>query len=70
MPRPLTRRDVEIPPRFVRSEPCIVPKKSLAGESSEHVDTRALQIICRFDRPAGAGVYVGQQMDVFLDAVK
>ena len=61
------RRDVEIPLRFVRVEPYIVPKKSLTGESSERVDTRVLQIIYRFDRPAGAGIYVGQQMDVFLD---
>jgi hypothetical protein len=29
-----------------------------------------LQIIYRFDRPAIAGIYVGQQMDVFLDAGK
>ena len=61
------RRDVEIPLRFVRIEPFIVPKKSLTGESSEHVDTRVLQIIYRFDRPAVVGIYVGQQMDVFLD---
>jgi hypothetical protein len=61
------RRDVEMPLRFVRVEPFIVPKKSLTGESSEHVDTRVLQIIYRFDRPKGVGVYVGQQMDVFLD---
>jgi RND family efflux transporter MFP subunit len=61
------RRDVEVPLRFVRIEPYIVPKKSLTGESSEHVDTRVLQIIYRFDRPQGAAIYVGQQMDVFLD---
>ncbi len=61
------RRDVEMPLRFVRVEPFIIPKKSLTGESSEHVDTRVLQIIYRFDRPKGAGVYVGQQMDVFLE---
>ena len=61
------RRDVEIPLRFVRIEPYIVPKKSLTGESSEHVDTRVLQIIYHFDRPAVVGIYVGQQMDVFLD---
>jgi len=64
------RRDVEIPLRFVRIEPYILPKKSLTGESSEHVDTRVLQIIYRFDRPSRASVYVGQQMDVFLDAGK
>ena len=61
------RRDVEMPLRFVRVEPFIVPKKSLTGESSEHVDTRVLQIVYRFDRPKGVGVYVGQQMDVFLE---
>jgi len=64
------RRDVEILLRFVRIEPYIVPKKSLTGESGERVDTRVLQIIYRFDRPTGAGIYVGQQMDVFLDAGK
>ncbi len=64
------RRDIKIPLTFVRIEPYILPKKSLTGESSERVDTRVLQIIYRFDRPAGASVYVGQQMDVFLDAGK
>ena len=64
------RRDIQIPLTFVRIEPYILPKKSLTGESSERVDTRVLQIIYRFERPAGASVYVGQQMDVFLDAGK
>ena len=64
------RRDIQIPLAFVRIEPYILPKKSLTGESSERVDTRVLQIIYRFDRPSGASVYVGQQMDVFLDAGK
>ena len=53
--------------RFVHIEPYIVPKKSLTGESSERVDTRVLQIIYRFDRPTGASIYVGRQMDVFLE---
>lgn len=61
------RRDLPIPLRFQRIEPYIVPKKSLTGESSERVDTRVLQIIFRFDRP-NMPIYVGQQMDVFLDA--
>ena len=62
------RRDVELALRFSRVEPFIVPKRSLTGESSERVDTRVLQVIYQFDRPSGAEVYVGQQMDVFLDA--
>jgi RND family efflux transporter MFP subunit len=61
------RRDHPIPLGFVRIEPYIVPKRSLTGESTERVDTRVLQIIFRFDLPQ-IPVYVGQQMDVFLDA--
>jgi RND family efflux transporter MFP subunit len=64
------RRDVEIALRFVRIDPYILPKKSLTGESSERVDTRVLQLIYRFDRPESASIYVGQQMDVFIDAGK
>lgn len=54
-----------IPLRFVRIEPFVVPKKSLTGDSTERVDTRVLQIIFQFDRPS-TPVYVGQQMDVFI----
>jgi RND family efflux transporter MFP subunit len=59
-------RDKKVQLRFVRIEPYIVPKQSLTGLSSERVDTRVLQIIFRFDRP-NFPVYVGQQMDVFLN---
>ena len=51
--------------RFVRIEPYVVPKKSLTGDSTERVDTRVLQIIFEFERPA-TPLYVGQQMDVFI----
>ena len=61
------RREDAIPLTFVRVEPYILPKRSLTGESSERVDTRVLQVIFRFDAPV-TRVYVGQQMDVFLDA--
>ena len=54
-----------IPLRFVRVEPYIVPKRALAGESNERVDTRVLQVIFRLERPS-IPLYVGQQMDVFL----
>lgn len=60
-------RDQKIPLTFVRIEPYILPKRSLTGESSERVDTRVLQIIYHFERPPGLNLYVGQQMDVFLD---
>jgi len=53
--------------RFERIEPYVVPKVSLTGLSSERVDTRVLQVIYSFDEGA-LPVYVGQQMDVFIDA--
>jgi len=53
--------------RFVRFEPFVVPKRSLTGDSTERVDTRVLQAIYAFDRST-LPVYVGQQMDVFIDA--
>ena len=54
-----------IPLTFVRIEPYVVPKKSLTGDNTERVDTRVLQVIFRFDRPAFS-VYAGQQVDVFI----
>jgi multidrug resistance efflux pump len=59
-------RDKPIPLTFVRVEPYILPKKSLTGESTERVDTRVLQVIYTFPTPE-TPVYVGQQMDVFID---
>jgi HlyD family secretion protein len=59
--------DISTPLTFVRVEPYVVPKKSLTGESTERVDTRVLQVLYAFD-PNGLPVYVGQQMDVYIDA--
>ncbi len=56
-----------IPMTFVRIEPFVVPKKSLTGASTERVDTRVLQIIYQFPPAADRAVYVGQQLDVFID---
>jgi HlyD family secretion protein len=53
--------------RFVRTEPYVVPKVSLTGMSSERVDTRVLQVIYSLEDGA-LPVYVGQQMDVFIQA--
>ena len=55
-----------LPLRFVRIEPFVIPKRSLTGDSAERVDTRVLQIIFELDRPA-VPVYVGQQVDVFIE---
>jgi HlyD family secretion protein len=48
-------------------EPYVVPKKSLTGDSNERVDTRVLQALYSFERNQ-LPVYVGQQMDVFIEA--
>jgi HlyD family secretion protein len=52
--------------RFVRVEPYVVPKKALTGDNTERVDTRVLQAIYAIDS-ARHPVYVGQQLDVFID---
>jgi HlyD family secretion protein len=58
---------ITAPLEFVRIEPYIVPKRSLTGDTTERVDTRVLQVIYAFE-PADLPVYVGQQMDVYIDA--
>ena len=58
---------LQTPLHFVRFEPFVVPKKSLTGDSTERVDTRVLQVIYRIDRQ-DLPLFVGQQMDVFIDA--
>ena len=55
------------PLKFVRFEPLVVPKQSLTGASTERVDTRVLQAVYRIQK-ADFPLFVGQQMDVFIDA--
>lgn len=52
---------------FVRIEPFVVPKRSLTGASIERVDTRVLQVIYRFPNSQRRPVYVGQQMDLYIE---
>lgn len=52
---------------FVRIEPFVVPKRSLTGASSERVDTRVLQVIYQFPQTADLTVYVGQQVDIYIE---
>lgn len=60
-------RDLKTSLEFVRIDPYVIPKRSLTGESTERVDTRVLQVLYAFD-PKALPVFVGQQMDVFIDA--
>lgn len=52
---------------FKRIEPFVVPKRSLTGDNTERIDTRVLQVIYEIG-PHETPLYVGQQVDVFLDA--
>jgi HlyD family secretion protein len=60
-------RELQTTLHFECIEPYIVPKRSLTGDSTERVDTRVLQILYRFER-GQLPAYVGQQMDVFIEA--
>lgn len=59
--------DLKTPVQYVRTEPNVIPKTLLTGDSTQRTDTRVLQVIYSFDR-ATLPVYVGQQMDLFIDA--
>lgn len=60
---------IRLPLTFVRFEPYVLPKKSLTGDTTERVDTRVLQVIFSFER-SNLPIFVGQQMDVFIDAAE
>lgn len=60
-------RELKADLSFVRVEPFVTAKKSLTGSSTERVDTRVLQVLYSFPRQA-LPAYVGQQMDVFIEA--
>jgi len=55
------------PLEFVRVEPFVVPKKSLTGDTTERVDTRVLQVIYEFDPAGRPPLFVGQQVEVYID---
>jgi HlyD family secretion protein len=56
------------PLEFIRVEPYVIPKVSLTGSSTERVDTRVLQVIYSLERPTDPPLYIGQQVDVFIEA--
>lgn len=58
---------VQAPLRFEYIEPYVTPKSSLTGQSTERFDVRVLQVVYSFD-PGALPVYLGQQMDVFIEA--
>lgn len=64
---PKNNTTIAIPLKFVRIEPYVLPKVSLTGASDERVDTRVLQVIYSFNQPKRYHIYVGQQLDLFIE---
>lgn len=56
------------PLEFFRIEPYVVPKKSLTGDNTERVDVRVLQVIYTCNPEGLPRLYVGQQMEVFVES--
>ena len=52
--------------QFVRMEPILVRKQNINNDVYEKLDTQVLQVIYRI-KNNGTPVYVGQQMDVFIE---
>ncbi len=53
--------------QFVRVDPFVIPKRSLTNSQREMVDTRVLEIIYRV-KDSSSNLYVGQQLDVFIES--
>ena len=67
-----SNKEHSYPLTFVRIEPYVQPKKNLNGDMSERVDTRVLEVVYRIELPeaeeqAKKPLYIGQQMDVFIE---
>jgi multidrug resistance efflux pump len=56
--------------QFVKVEPYVIPKRSLTGDNTERVDTRVLQVIFAIPDQRSIDVYVGQQMDIYIEVPK
>ncbi len=53
--------------RYAYTEPYVVTKTSLTGDSSERVDTRVLEVVYEIE-DASFPAYLGQLVDVFIEA--
>ena len=60
-------REMKTHLQYVRTDPDVIPRVTLTGDATQRTDTRVLQVIYSFD-PASLPLYVGQLMDVFIEA--
>ncbi len=58
---------IKTPLQYVRTDPDVIPKTLLTGDTTQRTDTRVLQVIYSFN-PASLSLYIGQLMDVFIEA--
>jgi HlyD family secretion protein len=59
--------EIKTPLQYVRTDPDVIPKVTLTGDTTQRTDGRVLQVIYSFD-PASLPLYVGQLMDVLIEA--
>src|SRR6266852_2113792 len=59
--------EIKTPLQYARTDPDVIPKTLLTGDTTQRTDTRVLQVIYSFD-PGSLPLYVGQLMDVFVEA--
>lgn len=58
---------LKIPLKFEYIEPYVTARPGLTGQITERADLRVLQVLYSFES-AGLPVYLGQQMDAFIEA--
>lgn len=59
--------EIKTPLQYARTDPDVIPQTLLTGDATQRTDSRVLQVIYSFD-PGSLPVYVGQLMDVFIEA--
>ena len=57
------------PLQYKYTEPYVIPKQSLTGDSTERVDTRVLEVVYGYD-PSQFPAYIGQLVDVYIEAAE
>ena len=60
--------ELKIPLKYLYTIPCVVPKKNLTGLSTERTDTRVLQVLYALPTKIDFPLFVGQQLDVFIES--
>lgn len=54
--------------KYLYTMPYVVPKKNLTGLATERTDTRVLQVLYSLPKRVNFPLFVGQQLDVFIQS--